>query len=141
MPAALSQRRLRQSAMNGDRIPDEMKAFISDYINSVVQLELLILLYHRRDDTWTPEQVAGELRISEGWTATELSRLAARGLVAAAQGPPRSYRYAPPPELELPIARLVETYGERRVSIINLIYSGPGGALRSFADAFRLRKG
>jgi hypothetical protein len=60
--------------------------------------------------------------------------------VSVAEGPPPTYRYAPPPELHRSIAGLVETYRERRVSVINLVYSRPSDAIRSFADAFRLRK-
>jgi hypothetical protein len=69
-----------------------------------------------------------------------LDRLAVRGLLSVSHERPPTYRYRPPPELAATIAGLVELYGERRVSVINLIYGRPGDALRSFADAFRLRK-
>ena len=127
--------------MSDNGIRDDIGAFIAEYIDSIVQLELLLLLQRRPEEIWTPEAVARELRVDPRWTMTELSRLTARGLVSTSGAEPPEYRYAPgTPELQRSIADLIELYGKSRVSVINLIYSRPGDAIRSFADAFRLRK-
>lgn len=121
-------------------LPEDVQAFVASYIDSVVQLELLLLLRADPGRAWTPPEVARELRIEPAWTATELGKLAVRGLLAPADGVP-TYRYAPgKPELEAVITALAHAYAERRVSVINLVYSRPSDAIRSFAEAFRFRK-
>jgi hypothetical protein len=44
------------------------------------------------------------------------------------------------PALDAAVAQLAKDYAERRVSVITLIFSKPVDKLRTFADAFRLRK-
>ena len=44
------------------------------------------------------------------------------------------------PELDQAVVRLAKDYAERRVTVITLIFSKPVDKLRTFADAFRLRK-
>jgi hypothetical protein len=55
---------------------------------------------------------------------------------------PRTFHYAPASgsPLDAAVAQLARDYAERRVTIITLIFSKPVDKLRSFADAFRLRK-
>jgi hypothetical protein len=127
--------------MSETGLPDDVEAFIAQYIDSVVQLELLILLRGGSGERWTAEAVARELRIDAGWTAAELDRLAASGLVSATRGTEVRYGSATrTPELDAGVARLVQTYADRRVAVINCIYRPRPDAIRTFADAFRLRK-
>jgi len=107
----------------------------------VVQLELLLLLQASAGRAWTAAAVAQQLRIDPSWTAGQLSELVARGLAAPATDAPDAFRYAPtPPGLDGTIVQLAKDYAERRVTVITLIFSKPVDKLRTFADAFRLRK-
>lgn len=122
-------------------IPQEVRAFIVDHIDSVLQLELLLLLHKKRDQEFGAAEVVAELRIDSAWAVTQLDDFCARGILKCAEGPPRRYRYAPKsPELDAAITRLDQAYSNRRVSVISLIFSKPTDKLRSFADAFRVRK-
>jgi hypothetical protein len=59
-------------------------------------------------------------------------------LVAATAG---AYRFhAATRELEEKTRRLADCYRERRTAVITAIFSGPRDAVRSFAEAFRLKK-
>ena len=129
--------------MDDPGISQDVRALIVDRIDSVVQLELLLLLQGDALRAWTAAEVAQQLRIDPSWAGGQLSELASRGLAAPA-GPadaPESFRYAPaPPSLDATVAQLVKDYAERRVTVITLIFSKPVDKLRTFADAFRFRK-
>ena len=60
--------------------------------------------------------------------------------VAGAQVQVQRFQYAPKTsDLHQLVDVLVQLYAERRVTIINTIYSGPLRKLQDFADAFRFR--
>jgi hypothetical protein len=121
-------------------ISQEVRALIAERIDSLVQLEVLLLLRAAPDRPWTAAEVAQALRIDPTWATGQLGDLAARGLLASADVP-GAYRYAPAtPELVRAVTQLEKDYAERRVTVITLIFSKPVDKLRSFADAFRLRK-
>lgn len=124
--------------MSSDLDP-ELRAFVVDYIGSVVQLEALLLL-RRSGAEWTAEALARELRIEVQPAAEQLQELCHRGILDCA-GDPARFRYAPGHASHDPlIARLAQTYEDRRVSVIALIYSTPRPTVKVFADAFRLRR-
>jgi hypothetical protein len=123
-------------------------AFVKNSIDSNVQLELLLLLFSSRPQEWTAEGVARELRIDPGWVQTQLIQLCERNLLHCVPGNNSGYQYQPATaELDRTVADLARAYADRRVSIISLIYSNPRPAgprpadpLKSFSDAFRIRK-
>jgi len=122
-------------------LSQDVRALIVERIDSVVQLEVLLLLQAAPDRAWSAADVAQQLRIDPSWASGQLAELAARGLLAPSSDVPDSYRYAPAaPELDRAVAQLVRDYAERRVTVITMIFSKPMDKLRSFADAFRLRK-
>lgn len=124
-----------------DAIPANVHQLISEHIRSIAQLELLVMLRREPDKQWTVEEVAKTLYTAVSMTEPLLESLRAGGFLIASTSPHLQYRYAPKtPELEQAVADLDRLYQERRVTIINLIYSAPTEKLRNFADAFRLRK-
>jgi hypothetical protein len=124
-----------------DDFPADLKRFIESHISSVAQLELLLLLRSDPEKTWTPEEAAKSLYTAADIVAGQLAELHQRGLLALLQNPGPAYRYLPTsPDLADLVSRLSEFYKERRVSVITLIYSQPLDKVRTFADAFRLRK-
>ena len=128
--------------MTESDVSHEVRAFIAERIDSVVQLEVLLLTHADPARSWTAAAVAEQLRIDSAWAAGQLNELAARGLLSPSQDSENGgFRYAPAtPELGSAVAQLAKDYAERRVTIITLIFSKPADTLRSFADAFRLRK-
>lgn len=127
--------------MSDEGIPQEVRAFIADHIDSVLQLELLLLLHAKRDRDFDAAEVMEEMRIDLTWAATQLDFFCARGILSCTDAAPRRYRYAPrSAEMDAAVAKLDQTYADRRVSVISLIFSKPTDKLRSFADAFRVRK-
>jgi hypothetical protein len=122
-------------------IPDDVVAFVVDHISSVAQLEILLLLVSREGTDVTPDVAARELRMDSGWAATELRALVDRGLLANGNGAGPTYRFAPrDAHAAVLVRRVVAAYAERRATMITLIYEKPSKTIRTFADAFRLRR-
>jgi hypothetical protein len=124
-------------------IPDEIHRFLHANIDSVEQLEVLLLLRRERDSgerdgDWTAESVARVLYSQPSSIAGRLASLQAKGLVANSGA---GYRYAPKSDaVRDTVSRLAETYRERRVAVITVIASKPMENVRAFSDAFRLRQ-
>jgi hypothetical protein len=123
-----------------EKLPEDVYRFVIEQINSVEQLETLLLLRASPEQAWSVETVSHALYTSPAAAAMRLSDLQARGLlVAAEQRDSWQYRAANA-ELDALVGRLAEAYKERRVTVISLIYSKPQQEVQAFADAFRLRK-
>lgn len=131
----------RSAVAEDESISPEVRAFIAGQIDSVVQLEMLLLLHADPQQAWSPDDLAKELRIEPHWSAAQLTTLAQRGLLGVVDAAGSTYRYGPnTAELAQTVDGLAKAYADRRVTVISLIYSKPVDTLRSFADAFRLRK-
>lgn len=127
--------------VSNEEISQEVRAFIAEHIESVVQLEVLLLLYKNPQQDWTADDIGRELRIDPAWASEQLANLCARGLLICPAAPQPIYRYGPrTPELDRAITDLDKAYTEMRVTVVSLIFSKPVEKIRIFADAFRLRK-
>lgn len=120
-------------------IPDHLSAFVRTTIKSVWALDLLVLLRNTPAQSWTVVALNDRLRASTSLVDEILSSFTRQGLVVTEPG--GTYRYAPAnAEIEAMAAELTRLYGERPVSVIKGIMSAPNDKLRSFVDAFRLKK-
>ena len=127
--------------MGENGISDEVRIFLADHIDSVLELELLLALRADPSRLWTGVELAQELKIDAGWADAQLVKFAGRGLLARSEDAPPKYRYAPAtPSLDATVAAVADTYATHRVTMIGLIFSKPTSTLKSFADAFRIRK-
>ena len=123
-------------------LSSQVRTLIIDRISSVVQLEVLLLLHGQSMRPWTAAEVAADLRIDPNWAEAQLAELTAHGLAASSNGGPvAAYQYHPATdELGRTVDELSRAYTDMRVSVISLIYSKPADTLKTFADAFRIRK-
>lgn len=122
-------------------LADNLQRFIAENISSVAQLEVLLLLKERPERWWNADEVARALYAGATLIADELAGWQSRGLLASAPDKPGGYRYAPQtPAVAAVVDALQDAYKDRRVSVITAIYSKPAGKIRTFADAFRIRK-
>lgn len=126
--------------MTEEQIPQRVRTFIADHIESVVQLEVLLFLQADQRRECSCADIARELRIAPDWAESQLVKLRARGLLASEAGAEQLYRYAPrSPDLDEAVRGLAEAYTDYRVTVTSLIFAKPSDQLRSFADAFRIR--
>jgi hypothetical protein len=119
----------------------ELRAFIIGNIDSVAQLEALLLLRSGVGEAWHPATVAQRLYIQSG-TATDLLRiLHQRELIMLVDPAAPSYKYGP---TRGDLVRLVEdlavAYDKQLVAVTNLIHAKSTGNVQGFADAFRFRE-
>ena len=127
--------------MGEHEIPNHVRAFVTEHVDSVLQLELLLLLRSDAGRRWSAAELAQELRIDAAWAAGQLDELCRHGLLHCEPADRPTYRFAPKsPDLDRTVADLAEAYAHRRVTVIGLIFSKPIEKLRTFADAFRIRK-
>ena len=119
-------------------IPEDVKQFILHYIDSIAQLEGLLMCRADPHKEWNATILARGLFIDESQTSLLLARMSEQGfIVASANG----YRYQPQsPELTAMMERLAELYKSYLVPITNLIHAKTKTRIQEFADAFRIRK-
>lgn len=123
--------------MADEIIPDELRDFILKHIDSITQLEALILLRARPDADWDAKRTAARLYASEQEIADVLARLCADGLLVC-EG--ELYRYhCATDELATMVDRLAEAYAHHLIPVTNMIHAKPR-RIRAFADAFKFRK-
>jgi hypothetical protein len=121
-------------------IREDLRRFLAQHIESVVQLEVLLLLHAQPDRGLTPQQVGTELRIDAAGATEQLAKLCTAGLLSCTTDPSPIYRLQTSPAIIDTVAALAQVYNDRRVTIISLIYSKPVDKIRIFTDAFRIRK-
>ena len=119
-------------------IPEDVYRFLVAHIDSVEQLEVLLLLRATEETEWVADSLARMLYSHSSSIARRLDTLHSQGLVTRTG---EGYGYGPKTEtLRKTISHLAEVYRERRVAVITAIASKPMDNVRAFSDAFRLRK-
>jgi hypothetical protein len=120
---------------------EEILRFVEEHIDSVPELEALLLLWQHRPQSWKIEELARRLYISVDETRTILLDLRRKQLICATSDEADSYRYDSKSEgHERLIGRTEELYRRQIVRISTLIHSKASSAVRDFARAFRFTK-
>lgn len=121
-------------------LDSEIQHFISFHIKSVAELETLLLLYRNPSKAWAAEEISRELRSNPSYAESLLQQLARTGLVEKRAGT-QTYILKSDLDHEMNLISQIEArYKTRRFSMINLIYESPTEKIKTFADAFKLRK-
>lgn len=125
-----------------DPLPEEVKHFLEANIDSVDQLEILRILGEDRQKEWSAAKMASEVQTQPQAIGSHLTALHARGLIVFETRDGDLFcRYGPAtPELEDRVNQLLQVYRERPVTMIKLVYVRAREVLKTFADAFRLKK-
>jgi hypothetical protein len=118
----------------------ELRDLISGCFDSAESIEIVLLLRRSPDTFWSPVATAQQLGIREEVARTKMMQLASARLIVPAEHS-HAFRYAPADEeMRKRIDELADAYSERRIAVINTIYSANLEKLRTFSDAFRLKK-
>jgi hypothetical protein len=121
-----------------DKIPETVKRIIAEHIDSVPELEAILLLRRTRDREWTADEAGARLYVSTTVAEHLLAALVTRGFFASTSS---RFRYAPAtPKLEAVVDELAAAYAEQLVTVTHLIDSKPSSGVRQFAEAFGLRR-
>jgi hypothetical protein len=124
-----------------DGLPEEVREFIRLYVSSIEQLEILLYLHGIAPREESGESIARALYLSPESTARQLTHFREKGLVAMSGSTPPLFKIDAKDSLAgQRIQSLAQSYRERRVSVINEIFSNPISTIQSFADAFIINK-
>ena len=122
--------------MADDVIPDDVRDFILRHIDSVAQLEALLLLRANGSQDWDVARTAARLYAGEEEIRKVLSQLCADGLLSCKDS---IYRYECLPNVQPTVDRLAEVYRRHLIPVTNIFHTKPR-RIREFADAFKFRK-
>jgi hypothetical protein len=127
--------------MTDEVIPSDIQQFILLHIDSIAQLEGLLMLRADPQKKWTAHAVAQALYIQELQASTLLMRLLQQGFLKAEESDAGlHYQYHSNTELHDMVEHLAGLYRQYLVPITNLIHSKSRTRIQEFANAFRIRK-
>jgi DNA-binding IclR family transcriptional regulator len=119
-------------------VPEAVRRLIDEKLDSVVELEAILLLREFRLRAWSAREASERLYIRETTASQVLATLAERGFLTCRD---ETYRYEPDNALlEDACTALAAAYSRSLITVTRLIHSKPSSAARQFAEAFRLRK-
>jgi hypothetical protein len=115
----------------------EVDQFIVDHIDTVPQLEALLLLWNSRPRVWVLHDLAKALYISTDETKAIVDPLVRRGYVCT--GTADDYSFCSGTHDAL-IAAVNDTYRRELIRISRMIHSKASPSVREFARAFLFKK-
>ncbi|WP_395014796.1 hypothetical protein [Dongia sp.] len=110
--------------MPDDPVAADVERFIAQHIESIAQLEALLLLHDQPEQWWTPARVAERVFTNEKEMQAILSRLCAIDLIVCKQD---VYRYERRAGRAETVDRLAEAYRGRLVAVTNLVHAKQRG--------------
>jgi len=121
-------------------IPADILAFLAHRIDSVPQLEALLMMCERADSAWTVDDVAARTYTNAVTARSVLEALQRRGLVAADE-PGLRFRFAPHDNADVAlVARVAGFYRANLVIVATLIHEKAPASVQEFARAFEFKK-
>jgi hypothetical protein len=125
-------------AMAQPAVPERVRRLILESIDSVAELEALLLLRETAGQPWTADAASARLYVSRTVAAYSLAALAHRHLLEeTAEG----FIYQPAsPGLRDDVSALAIAYSRHLIAVTQLIHAKPGPSVQDFARAFRFRK-
>lgn len=122
--------------MADDVIPDDVRDFILRHIDSIAQLEALLLLRANKSERWDVARIAARLYVGEDEIRDMLTQLCSNGFLSCKDD---VFHYDCAPALQPTVDRLAEVYRRHLIPVTNAIHSKPR-RIREFANAFKFRK-
>ena len=121
-----------------EEIPAAVQRLIAERLDSIPELEAVLLFREDSARAWTAEEAGRRLYVSTPVAAHILSTLGQRGFLVERDD---LYRYAPESdELAAAVDQLSVAYRRRLVDVTHMVHSKPSRNVREFADAFRFRR-
>jgi hypothetical protein len=120
--------------------PDVVQ-FVNDTVDSVEQLELLVMLIESSGRWWDAVSAGHALGLSPETMQRGLERLATRNLLAVNLGNDVGYRFEPgSPSLRATSEAFATAFRKNPRALFRLAAQSQKRAIRDFADAFRIRR-
>ena len=121
------------------QISQALRSFIREKIQTVLRLEVVLLLHDHQYRSFSVAEVASELDVDNETTNDQLKALEAIGLVAHSNSDQPRYSYRPrTATLRSMVEQLAADYPRQRVPILSVILAQDPDRTRRFAEAFRM---
>jgi hypothetical protein len=121
-------------------VSESLQTFLQQRLATIEQIEIVLLLRSDSARSWSATEVATELRMPPESAAMRLFLLASSGMILfEPSGVPRYRSAAADAETEALLGELAEMYASDRNAVAAAI-GAPPDPIRSFADAFKLKK-
>ena len=132
---------MADSSERAPAIAADVQRFILASIESVAEVEALLLLRGTPEQAWSARALAPRLYIDESQAADILKQLADRRFLVRDTENEPTYRYDPSEaDLRSLIDRLAQFYSTHLIGVTNLIHLKSKSRVQEFANAFRIRK-
>ena len=123
--------------VDAEGLPEDVREFIGRTIDSVAELEALLLIRGTAPVAWREADLARRLYVAGAAASAIIDALERKHFATLSD---EGIRYAPSTEkLAAEVDRLATSYPRYLIPITRLIHGKPAPSLRSFSDAFRLR--
>ena len=119
---------------------EDVYRFILNQIDSVPQMEALLLLWESRPKQWTENEIAARLYVGVDVVRNIMQALHRRRLVAGSESEKRYWYEARPGDGDRVVEAVATTYRRELVRVSTFIHSKASSAVRDFADAFKFKK-
>lgn len=110
----------------GERLPQDVNRFLEAHIDSVEQLEALILLREEPGRAWTAAEVSERLKTSRGSVDIRLADLVRHGLLEHAD---ETFSYTAVGVTDSRVRDLALCFQSRRAAVIARIFNADRGSL------------
>jgi hypothetical protein len=121
-------------------IPQHILAFVAASIDSVPQMEALVLLWENQARAWSVEEIAARIYVSKDVAAEIVSSLQRRHFIRAEDAESARWRYDASNPNGPVIAEVAAAYRTHLVPLATYIHSKASASVREFARAFDLKK-
>jgi hypothetical protein len=114
--------------------------FIAEKVDTVAELETLLILSDDEQRQWTAHEIAARLYTQPANALRVLEALSRRELVAS-EGTPSQFRFGPVrSDDRKTFAEVAEAYRRNLVAITTFIHAKASNSVKEFARAFDLKK-
>ena len=119
-------------------IPKHIREFVANYIDSIAELEALLLLRAHSPHELKATELAARLYISDAEALWILRNLTKKALLKINQK--KEFRYAANEAQESMMLELKDVHSQFLVPLTHFIHPKNNHKIQQFADAFRIRK-
>jgi hypothetical protein len=128
--------------MTAGSLSAEVAAFLGANIDTIPQMETLLLLHEGRDRTWTAAQIAARIYLDPHEVSSLLRRLQQRRLVEVGgeQEEEGSFRYDARWDAHGVMEKVAVAYRSQLIAVTRFVHGKASPAVLDFARAFDLKK-
>ena len=126
--------------MEREELPEDVVRFIDDYVDTVPQLEALLLIWETAPRPWSAAPLAARVYVPPDEARRILQHLERARLVVADPAGGDGFVFAADhPESAL-IVHVARVYRSQLVRVAAMIHSKGSPAVREFARAFKIKR-